>query len=358
MSHTTTAAATKPATATTTSTARILLTGSNGQIGTVLAAELRKMHGAANVVCSDIATPSEQTLAAGPFERLDVLDATALREVIARHGITVVYHLSAVLSARGEADPARTWDINTRGLLHVLDCARDGLIQQVFFPSTIAVFGPNIPQDLTGDDVVLNPTTVYGMSKAAGENWCAYYHQRWGVDVRSLRYPGVIGHQSLPGGGTTDYAVDIFHQALETGRFECFLKADQALPMIYMEDAIRATIELMNAPAEQIKRRTSYNLAGISFTPAEIAAEIAKQVPGFEISYKPDFRQAIAASWPRSLNDDNAKADWGWQLRYDLRDLVADMLINLRAKQAPQQAPQQVCAEQRPAPAKALAQAA
>ena len=312
---------------------RILLTGSNGQIGTVLAAELRATYGAANVVCSDIAEPSAATLAAGPFERLNVLDADALREVIRRHGITTVYHLSAVLSARGEADPARTWDVNTRGLLHVLDAARDGLIRQVFFPSTIAVFGPNVPQDATPDDAVLNPTTVYGMSKAAGENWCAYYHQRWGVDVRSLRYPGVIGHQSLPGGGTTDYAVDIFHQALATGRFECFLEAGQALPMIYMDDAIRATIELMQAPVERITRRTSYNLQGISFTPAEIAAEMQKHLPGFTITYKPDFRQAIAASWPRSLNDENARRDWGWQPRFALPALVADMLQNLRTPQ-------------------------
>ena len=300
----------------------------------MLAAELRATYGAANVVCSDIAEPSAATLAAGPFERLNVLDADALREVIRRHGITTVYHLSAVLSARGEADPARTWDVNTRGLLHVLDAARDGLIRQVFFPSTIAVFGPNVPQDATPDDAVLNPTTVYGMSKAAGENWCAYYHQRWGVDVRSLRYPGVIGHQSLPGGGTTDYAVDIFHQALATGRFECFLEAGQALPMIYMDDAIRATIELMQAPVERITRRTSYNLQGISFTPAEIAAEMQKHLPDFTITYKPDFRQAIAASWPRSLNDENARRDWGWQPRFALPALVADMLQNLRTPQA------------------------
>ena len=300
----------------------------------MLAAELRATYGAANVVCSDIAEPSAATLAAGPFERLNVLDADALREVIRRHGITTVYHLSAVLSARGEADPARTWDVNTRGLLHVLDAARDGLIRQVFFPSTIAVFGPNVPQNATPDDAVLNPTTVYGMSKAAGENWCAYYHQRWGVDVRSLRYPGVIGHQSLPGGGTTDYAVDIFHQALATGRFECFLESGQALPMIYMDDAIRATIELMQAPVERMTRRTSYNLQGISFTPAEIAAEMQKHLPDFTITYKPDFRQAIAASWPRSLNDENARRDWGWQPRFALPALVADMLQNLRTPQA------------------------
>lgn len=321
---------------------RVLLTGSNGQIGTVLAASLRAKYGAQAVVCSDIAEPSASLRMAGPFERLDVLDVDALRSVIERYQINVVYHLSAVLSARGEADPARTWDVNTRGLLHVLDAARDGLIEQVFFPSTIAVFGANVPQDHTPDDAPLNPSTVYGMSKAAGENWCAYYHQRWGVDVRSLRYPGVIGYQSLPGGGTTDYAVDIFHRALAGQPFDCFLAQDQALPMIYMDDAIRATLELMEAPAAHIKRRTSYNLQGLSFTPAEIAAEIRTHVPDLVVSYKPDFRQAIAASWPRSLDDENARTDWGWQPRFELSALVSHMLHHLRLQQ-------QAAAERAPA---------
>jgi nucleoside-diphosphate-sugar epimerase len=261
-------------------------------------------------------------------------DAAALRELLQRHHIDTVYHLSAVLSARGEADPAKTWDVNVRGLLNVLDAARDGLVKKVFFPSTIAVFGPNVPADSTPDDAVLNPTTVYGISKAAGENWCAYYHARWGVDVRSLRYPGVIGHQSLPGGGTTDYAVDIFHQALASGSYTCFLNADQALPMIHMDDAIRATLEIMQAPADAIRRRTSYNLQGLSFTPEEIAAEIKRQWGRLDMHYAPDFRQAIAASWPRSLDDSAARADWGWSPRFDLPTLVRDMLAHLSARAA------------------------
>lgn len=306
---------------------RVLVTGSNGQIGTVLAAALSQHEGISFVLKSDIVTPSSAQ--AGAFETLDVLDAARLREVLAQHQIDTVYHLSAVLSARGEADPDRTWEVNVKGLLNVLDAARDGLVRKVFFPSTIAVFGPNVPKDKTPDDAVLNPTTVYGMSKAAGENWCAYYHARWGVDVRSLRYPGVIGYQSLPGGGTTDYAVDIFHQAIATGRYECFLNADQGLPMIYMDDAIRATLELMHAPADQIRRRTSYNLHGLSFTPEEIAAEIRRQLGKLDIQYAPDFRQAIAASWPVSLDDSAARTDWGWSPRFDLPSLVRDMLAHL-----------------------------
>ncbi len=311
---------------------RVLLTGSNGQIGTVLADALRRQPDVACVVTSDIMPPPAGT--AGPFETLDVLDAQRLRDVLSRHRIDTVYHLSAVLSARGEADPARTWGVNVNGLLNVLDAARDGLIRQVFFPSTIAVFGPNVPQDATPDDAVLNPTTVYGMSKAAGENWCAYYHARWGVDVRSLRYPGVIGHQSLPGGGTTDYAVDIFHRVLAERAYTCFLAPHQQLPMIHMDDAIRATLELMAAPASAIKRRTSYNLQGLSFSPEQIAAELATQAGPFDLHYAPDFRQAIAASWPRSLDDTAARADWGWAPRFDLGALVHDMLANLRNRQA------------------------
>ena len=303
---------------------RVLLTGSNGQIGTVLSAVLSQRS---YVVCSDISAPAQTSN--GPFEQLDVLDATRLREVLVKHEIDTVYHLSAVLSARGEADPARTWDVNVRGLLNVLDAARDGLVKKVFFPSTIAVFGPNVAQDATPDDAVLNPTTAYGISKAAGESWCAYYHARWGVDVRSLRYPGVIGHQSLPGGGTTDYAVDIFHQALASGHYTCFLNAQQRLPMIHMDDAIRATLEIMQAPTDCIRRRTSYNLQGLSFTPQEIAAEIKRQLGRLDIHYAPDFRQAIAASWPRSLDDSAARADWGWSPGFDLPALVRDMLAHL-----------------------------
>jgi len=308
---------------------RILVTGSNGQIGTVLSAALSQQPDVSCVVRSDIAMPAQAPH--GPFERLDVLDTVRLRRVLAQHQIDTVYHLSAVLSARGEADPAKTWDVNVRGLLNVLDAARDGLIEKVFFPSTIAVFGPNVPADATPEDAVLNPSTAYGMSKAAGETWCAYYHARWGVDVRSLRYPGVVGHQSLPGGGTTDYAVDIFHHALASGHYTCFLQADQALPMIYMDDAIRATLEIMQAPADSIRRRNSYNLQGLSFTPQQIAAQIKQRLGRLDMHYAPDFRQAIAASWPRSLDDSAARADWGWSPRFDLPALVDDMLANLSA---------------------------
>ncbi len=308
---------------------RILVTGALGQIGTVLSSALHQAPGVQEVVCSDIVQPHQALQ--GPFERLDVLDAVALRDLLQRHRIDTVYHLSAVLSARGEADPAKTWDVNVRGLLNVLDAARDGLVKKVFFPSTIAVFGPNVPADATPDDAVLNPSTAYGISKAAGENWCAYYHARWGVDVRSLRYPGVIGHQSLPGGGTTDYAVDIFHHALASGAYTCFLNADQALPMIHMDDAIRATLEIMQAPADAIRRRTSYNLQGLSFTPQQIAAEIKRQLGRLTVDYAPDFRQTIAASWPRSLDDRAARADWGWSPRFDLPTLVRDMLAHLSA---------------------------
>lgn len=306
---------------------RVLVTGSNGQIGTVLSAALSTQSQASCVVRSDIVVRADTS--GTLFERLDVLDAARLREVLERHQIDTVYHLCAVLSARGEADPARTWDVNVRGLLNVLDAARDGLIKKVFFPSTIAVFGPNAAKDLTPDDAVLNPSTAYGMSKAAGENWCAYYHDRWGVDVRSLRYPGVIGHQSLPGGGTTDYAVDIFRHALRSGEYTCFLDADQRLPMIHMDDAIRATLEIMQAPEHAIRRRTSYNLQGVSFSPEEIAQEIRRQLGRLEIRYAADFRQTIAASWPRSLNDNAARADWGWSPRFDLPSLVRDMLTHL-----------------------------
>ena len=314
-----------------TATPRILITGANGQIGTVLAAALRAAHGPDAVLATDIVAPPP-ALRASRFALLDVRDAPRLRALLAEHQIDTVYHLSAVLSARGEADPRRTWEVNVTGLLNVLEAAREGL--KVFFPSTIAVFGPNVPPDDTPDDAVLNPSTVYGMSKAAGENWCAYYHERWGVDVRSLRYPGVIGYQSQPGGGTTDYAVEIFRQALATGAYQCFLAADQRLPMIYMDDAIRATLEIMAAPAARIARRTGYNLQGLSFSPAEIAAEIQAEmqrrgmaVPKF--SYRPDFRQAIAASWPHSLDDSAARRDWGWQPRFGLRELVADMFDHL-----------------------------
>ena len=309
-------------------TTKILIIGANGQIGTELAQELALRHGNAAVITSDLAP--EGRVPALTHEMLDVTDAAALAAVVKRHGVTQIYHLAAALSATGEQHPMWAWDLNMKGLLNVLELARVQKLDKIFWPSSIAAFGPNTPTLDTPQTCVMDPTTIYGISKLAGERWCAWYHANHGVDVRSLRYPGLISYKTPPGGGTTDYAIDIFHAALKTGSYSCFLEEGQALPMMYMPDALRATIELMEAPAEAVRQRGSYNLAGVSFTPREIAAEIRKHIPGFEISYAPDFRQAIAASWPQRIDDSVARADWGWQLRYDLQTMAADMLTNLR----------------------------
>ena len=317
---------------------RILLTGACGQIGTALTEALARWPGVEHVVCTDVRAPDRAWPNGVVFETLDVLNPDRLRTLLQTHRIDTVYHLSAVLSARGEAHPAQTWRVNVDGWLNVLEAARDGLVQRVFFPSTIAVFGPNVPRHGTPDDAPLNPTTVYGLSKAAGENWAAYYHQRWGVDVRSLRYPGVIGHQSLPGGGTTDYAVEIFHALLQQGHYNCYLAPDQSLPMIHMDDAIRATLELMTATNERITRRHGYNLQGLSFSPAELVAEIERQCGVQRVAYAPDARQQIAQSWPAALDDALARADWGWQPAYDLPTLVHSMWSNLSHLTVPEAA--------------------
>ena len=309
-------------------TTKILIIGANGQNGTELAQALALRHGDANVVTSDLAPEGRVPQLA--HEMLDVTDAAALTTVARRHGITQVYHLAAALSATGEKHPMWAWDLNMKGLLNVLELARVQKLDRVFWPSSIAAFGPCTPSLDTPQTTVMDPTTVYGISKLAGERWCAWYHAKHGVDVRSLRYPGLISYKTPPGGGTTDYAIEIFHAALKTGRYSCFLEAGQALPMMYMPDALRATIELMEAPASDVKQRGSYNLAGVSFTPAEIAAAIKQHLPEFEIDYAPDFRQAIAASWPQRIDDSMATADWGWALRYDLGAMVADMLKELR----------------------------
>lgn len=306
----------------------ILLIGANGQIGTELATALAARHGADAVVTSDVAP--EGRVPGLAHEMLDVTDAAALAAVVARHHVTQVYHLAAALSASGEKHPQWAWDLNMRGLLNVLELARTARLERVFWPSSIAAFGPSTPADATPQTTVMDPTTVYGISKLAGERWCAWYHAKHGVDVRSLRYPGLISWKTPPGGGTTDYAVEIFHAALRAGRYTCFLQEDQALPMMYMDDALRATIELMEAPATSIRERGSYNLAGVSFTPAQIAAAIARRVPGFTMSCEPDFRQAIAASWPRSIDDSAAQRDWGWTPRFDLEAMVDEMLGHLR----------------------------
>lgn len=313
-------------------TTKILIIGANGQIGSELAVELAQRHGNDNVITSDVAP--EGRVPALRHEMLDVTDAAALAAVVKRHGITQIYHLAAALSATGEQHPMWAWDLNMKGLLNVLELARTQKLDKIFWPSSIAAFGPSTPALDTPQTTVMDPTTIYGISKLAGERWCAWYHAKHGVDVRSLRYPGLISYKTPPGGGTTDYAIDIFHGALKAGRYTCFLEQGQALPMMYMPDALRATIELMEAPAEAITQRGSYNLAGVSFTPAEIAAEIKKHIPDFQIDYAPDFRQAIAASWPQRIDDRVAQADWGWKLEYDLAAMAQDMLTQLRTQLA------------------------
>jgi threonine 3-dehydrogenase len=308
---------------------RVLITGANGQIGSVLTQELRQRMGTDRVVATDIREPEQKT--EGPFERLDALDSEHLGQLIRQYNITTIYHLAAILSAVGEQNPRQAWQVNMESLFNVLEAARKHQLQ-LFFPSSIAVFGDNTPRQETPQHTIMQPTTVYGISKVAGEQWCQYYHQKYGVDVRSVRYPGIIGYQSMPGGGTTDYAVDIYHKAVRGVSFECFLSAETRLPMLYMEDAIRAIIELMEAPAEQITVRTSYNLAGMSFSPAEVAAEIQRYIPEFKIQYAPDFRQKIADSWPNSIEDRQARTDWHWKPDYDLAAMTSDMIENLRLK--------------------------
>ena len=311
-------------------TERILIIGSSGQIGTELVMELRNMYGNDNVIASDIRPSAEIVMESGPFETLDIMDEQLLRDIVKKYKVTQVYLLAALLSATAEQNIELGWSLNMRSHSHVLDLAKDGLIKKIFWPSSIAVFGPTTPMENTPQYTVMEPNTVYGITKQAGERWNEYYFNKFGVDVRSIRYPGLIGWKAAPGGGTTDYAVDIFHQAIQHGKYESFLSENTRLPMMYMPDAIKATIELMEAPAEQVKIRSSYNLAGVSFTPAEIAAEIKKHVPNFEMSYNPDSRQAIADSWPSSINDSHAQKDWGWSLEYDLEKMTQDMMKNLK----------------------------
>jgi threonine 3-dehydrogenase len=307
---------------------KILVTGANGQIGRVLTEELRNTYGDDAVLATDI---TKLVATQDPFEFLDVLNQQRLTEIVEDYGINQIYHLAAILSANGEWNPLKTWNINLNGVLAVLELAREKEMEKVFFPSTIAVFGNTTPRIETPQDVPLLPTTVYGMSKATGELWCNYYHLKYGLDVRSLRYPGIIGWQSLPAGGTTDYAVEIYHAALKEGKYECFLEHDTRLPMMYMSDAIKATIDLMEAPKDSIKLRYGYNLAAMSFSPEEIADEIRKHIPNFEITYKPDFRQAIAKSWTESIDDTKARENWHWKPQFDLESMTIDMLKSLKA---------------------------
>lgn len=309
---------------------KILVIGASGQIGVELTLALRKIYGNANVVASDLREQNPLLEGTGPYVSLDVMNKEMLHVQVIRQNITQIYLLAAILSATGEKNPGLAWNLNMQGLLNVLDIAREENIKKVYWPSSIAVFGPTSPRQNCPQQTIIEPTTVYGISKYAGEFWCHYFHQRFGVDVRSLRYPGLISYKSAPGGGTTDYAVEIFHEALESGKYECFLREDTYLPMMYMPDAIKATIELMEAPASQISVRTSYNISAMSFSPKEIAAAISKHIPGFSISYKPDYRQAIADSWPQSIDDSVARKDWGWKQEYDLEKMVGDMVENLK----------------------------
>lgn len=306
---------------------KILIIGAGGQIGIELAQELSVLYGSSNVVAADV--KPIPALSNNPFEKLDVLDKDALLNVVKKHGISHIYLLAALLSATGEQNPMFAWKLNMEGLFNVLDLAKEKHITKVYWPSSIAVFGPTTPRIDTPQYTIMEPSTVYGISKQAGERWCEWYHHKFGVDVRSLRYPGLIGWKSAPGGGTTDYAVHIFHEALKNKKYECFLAENTALPMMHMEDAIRATIEIMHAPSDNVKIRSSYNLSGISFTPKQIADEIKTHIPEFTISYKPDFRQEIANSWPQSIDDSYARQDWGWKEKYTLTTLVDNMLKNL-----------------------------
>lgn len=306
---------------------RVLIIGANGQLGAVLTDRLQEKFGVNNVVASDL-RPKEAFI--GNFEIIDATDIERIDKIVRQYKITQIYHLAAILSARGESDPLGTWQINMQTLFNVLEVARKNDIEKVFYPSSIAVFGEGAPLNNTPNNAYLDPATVYGISKAAGENWAQYYWLKYGLDVRSIRYPGVIGYQSLPGGGTTDYAVDIYHKAVLGQPFQCFLEENTTLPMIFMDDVIRATLELMDAPKEQIKCRTSYNLAGVSFAPKEIVKAIQEFYPYFEVNYQPDFRQEIASKWPKSINDSQAVQDWGWHPNYDLESITRIMIEQLK----------------------------
>lgn len=305
----------------------VLVIGANGQLGSVLTVALQEKYGEDCVIASDLMPRNNFD---GIFERIDATDKNRIQEIVSKYNVTQIYHLAAILSAKGEEAPLKTWDINMKTLFNVLEVSRVNQIEKVFFPSSIAVFGEGAPLEYTPNDAYLDPATVYGISKAAGENWAQYYFLRYGLDVRSIRYPGVIGYQSLPGGGTTDYAVDIFHKAVLEERFTCFLKEDTTLPMIFMDDAIRATLELMEAPKEAISIRTSYNIAGTSFAPSALVEEIRKLYPNFEVEYKPDFRQDIASRWPKVIDDAPAKQDWGWRPEFTLEMMTKTMVDKLK----------------------------
>ena len=309
---------------------RILIIGASGQIGNELTMYLRNMYSNQNVIASDIKQASKQVMESGPFEILDAMDGKAIEKIVTNYNITDVYLMAAMLSATAEKYPIKGWDLNMTSLFNVLNLARDKKIEKVFWPSSIAVFGPTTPKTNTPQHTIMEPATVYGISKQTGERWCEYYHKRYGVDVRSIRYPGLISYKTPPGGGTTDYAIEIFHKALKDKNYTCFLTAQTALPMMFMDDAINATVNIMLAPPQKIKIRNAYNLAALSFNPQELAASIQKHIPDFTINYQPDFRQAIADSWPASIDDSVARKDWGWQHTIDLDKMTKIMIDNLK----------------------------
>jgi len=311
---------------------KILVIGACGQIGVELTTALRGIYGNENVLASDLREEHDLLKGTGPYVTCDVMNKEMLHVLILRHNITQVYLLAAILSATGEKNPGLAWHINMQSLLNVLEIAKEEKLHKIYWPSSIAVFGPTSPRQNTPQHTVIEPTTIYGISKYAGERWCEYYHTHYGIDVRSLRYPGLISYKSAPGGGTTDYAVEIYHEALRDKDYTSFLSEDTYLPMMYMPDAIRATIELMEAPAEKVKIRSSYNLSAMSFSPKEIGATIQKHIPEFSLSYKPDFRQAIANGWPQSIDDSKAQQDWNWKPQYDLDAMTEDMLKNLKSQ--------------------------
>lgn len=311
---------------------KILITGALGQIGTELTNRLVSLYGKENVVASGLDRFDKNLTTAGYYERLDVTNTQLLRQVIKEYEITTVYHLASLLSGTSEKQPLFAWKLNLEPLINLCEMAKEGLLKKIFWPSSIAVFGKGIPKTNVGQDVVLNPTTVYGISKLAGEKWCEYYFDKYGVDVRSIRYPGLISWKTPAGGGTTDYAVEIFYEAVENAKYTSFIKEDTAMPMLYMDDAINATLQLMQAEKESLSVRTSYNLGGMSFTPAELAEVIKKEIPEFEISFEPDFRQAIADSWPASIDDQIAKKDWGLHYEFGIEEMASDMIKNLREK--------------------------
>jgi len=311
---------------------KILIIGACGQIGTELTTKLREIYGVDNVIASDINTRNLELVNSGPFVILDAKNFNAIKDCCITHNINTVYLMAALLSATGEKYPMEAWDLNMNSLFHVLNLAKSGQIKKVFWPSSIAVFGPSTPRENTPQHTICEPTTVYGITKQVGERWCEYYHEKYGVDVRSIRYPGIISHKAMPGGGTTDYAVEIYHEAIKEGKYESFLSENTSLPMMFMDDAIKATTQIMAAPTEDVTIRSSYNLSAISFTPKEIADSIKAEIPTFSITYKPDFRQAIADSWPSSIDDSVARKDWNWSHDFDLKKMTSEMLTQLRKK--------------------------